>query len=580
LLLWYDPLMQPDTTTIINEQANSVPFLLALMEDLGIRAMIDAHLQPHGHWQGARPGTLVTIWLAHILSERSHCLVALREWAAARTHTIQTLLGIALRPTDCTDDRLANLLSMLGRPRTQETLDAALTQQWIRVYRLPTDIVRLDSTSVSVYHDLTKFSELLQRGHSKDYRPDLAQFKAMLATLDPLGLPLCCQTLPGNRADDPLYIPAYEAAVDALGHRDVLVVGDAKMAALETRGHLTAYGSRYLCRLLAPWAAREIAAWVEEALRRRQSWERLERVDPRSGHSELVAEIDSHQRQQSWIDPATKRCYEWTERVLLVRGQAFWRKEQRHRQQVLDRLTTDLGKLCTLPTQGRRRYRSQAELARVVEEQITKAGLAGVVCAPLVETVSPSGQPCWIVESIAVEVAAWHAHLERLGWQVCLTSTTRQQCSAATVLETYHGQAVHERDFARLKSRAVHIRPVYVRDEQRIAGLVWVLMLGLRVLVMGEQRLRAALAERGESLAGLNPASRAQGTTRPTTERVLAAFQEITLTHWQGEDGNWHGHITPLNATQRRVIALLGLPADLYERLAHGPPNFATHLRE
>src|SRR4051812_33117992 len=102
--MWYDPLMQPNTT-ILNEQVNSVPFLLALMEELGIRTMIDAHLQPHGHWQGASPGTLVTIWLAHILSERSHRLVALREWAAARTHTIQTLLGLPLRPTDCTDDR-------------------------------------------------------------------------------------------------------------------------------------------------------------------------------------------------------------------------------------------------------------------------------------------------------------------------------------------------------------------------------------------------------------------------------------------------------------------------------------------
>ena len=35
------------------------------MEDLGIRVMSDAHLHPHGHWQGTSLGTLVTIWLAH-----------------------------------------------------------------------------------------------------------------------------------------------------------------------------------------------------------------------------------------------------------------------------------------------------------------------------------------------------------------------------------------------------------------------------------------------------------------------------------------------------------------------------------
>ena len=170
--------------------------------------------------------------------------------------------------------------------------------------------------------------------------------------------------------------------------------------------------------------------------------------------------------------------------------------------------------------------------------------------------------------------------MERLGWQVCLTSTSVAQCSALQVVETYHGQAVHEGDFARLKSRAVHIRPVYVRDEQRIAGLVWLLLLALRVLVVCEQRLRAELTARGESLAGLNPASRAQPTTRPTTERVLDAFAELTLTRWRGENGAWQGHATPLNATQRHILALLGLPADLYQRLAHAPANLAFHLRE
>lgn len=177
--------MQLDTTTLINEQVNSVPFLLGLMEDVGIRALIDAQVHPHGRWQGARPGTLVTIWLAHMLSERSHKLVVVRDWVAARTHTIETLLGCTVRPTDCTDDRLAHLLSMLGAPTTQAALDRDLTQQWIRIYDLPNDTIRLDSSTVSVYHDLSQPSELLQRGHSKDYRPDLAQFKTMLATLDP-----------------------------------------------------------------------------------------------------------------------------------------------------------------------------------------------------------------------------------------------------------------------------------------------------------------------------------------------------------------------------------------------------------
>ena len=112
---------------------------------------------------------------------------------------------------------------------------------------MPTETLRLDSTSVSVYHDVTTDESLFHQGHSTDHRPDLRQCKAMLATLDPLGLPLVGQPVAGNRADDGLYVPAYEAAVTALGTAEVLVVGESNMGALGTRGHMVAGGSCSLC---------------------------------------------------------------------------------------------------------------------------------------------------------------------------------------------------------------------------------------------------------------------------------------------------------------------------------------------
>ncbi|MHC4336126.1 MAG: DUF4277 domain-containing protein, partial [Planctomycetota bacterium] len=138
-----------------NEQINNVPFLLGVIEHMGIRDLIDAHITPHGAWQGASVGTVVSIWLCHILAERNHRLVAVRDWVAQRTATFNSLLDMTLRDTDLTDDRLANVLSMLSPETTQAKLDGAMLQRWIRVYRLPTETMRLDSTSVSVYHDPT-----------------------------------------------------------------------------------------------------------------------------------------------------------------------------------------------------------------------------------------------------------------------------------------------------------------------------------------------------------------------------------------------------------------------------------------
>src|SRR6266540_1974555 len=211
----YAGVMTPPALIITNEQVNSLPLLLGIMNDMGIRDLIDTHVTPHGNWEGASVGTLLSIWLSHILQERDHRLVTVREWAADRVQTINTLLEIRLRDTDCTDDRLATVLTMLGDPTTQAALDAALLQRWVRVYRLPTATVRLDSTSVSVYHDDVEEDSLLQPGYSKEHRPDLRQFKLMLATLDPLGLPICCQPIAGNKGDNGLYVPSYDAAVAA-----------------------------------------------------------------------------------------------------------------------------------------------------------------------------------------------------------------------------------------------------------------------------------------------------------------------------------------------------------------------------
>ena len=65
--------------------------------------------------------------------------------------------------------------------------------------------------------------------------------------------------------------------------------------------------------------------------------------------------------------------------------------------------------------------------------------------------------------------------------------------------------------------------------------------------------------------AGLNPASHAQRTAKLTTERVLAVFNNVTLTIIEGETGEAY-YVTPLRATQRYILALLGLLDDLYGR--------------
>lgn len=574
----YSPAMTTDMT-ITNEQINSLPLLLGIIEQMGIRHVIDAHLTPHGAWQGLSVGTVVTLWLSAMLIEHDHRLVLLRDWVAERQHTIDGLLGVALRPTDCTDDRLANVLTMLGDPALQATLDRTLLQEWITLYRLPVETVRLDSTSVSVYHAAVEPDSLLQFGHSKDHRPDLRQFKAMVSALDPLGLPIAVQPVAGNRADDGLYIPAYDAATTVLGRSDVLVVGDSKMGALATRGHIVAGGSAYLCAYRPPSATAELAAWVEQALSRAEQWQTIDDLDETTGELTRVAVLDAWSRPQAWTNPSTGQIVTWEERVLVVRSQQQQDGLRARREATLQQLTSALEALRQPPRQGRKSYRTQAELQAVVAQRLAAADLAGMVDVAVVEETLANGRTRWTVGQVTVDATAWEAMVARLGWHVYVSNTTPAQYAATTLVRSYRQQPVQERGFSRLKTRNLQIRPVYLRDEQRIAGLLWLLTLALRVLVVTEQRVRAALVERDETLAGLNPGSRSQTTSRPTTERMIAVFSNITLTLIEGP-GLSHRHVTALSPPQAHIVRLLALPSDLYERVAGSAPKLVTNLRE
>ena len=77
---------------------------------------------------------------------------------------------------------------------------------------------------------------------------------------------------------------------------------------------------------------------------------------------------------------------------------------------------------------------------------------------------------------------------------------------------------------------------------------------------------RRALAAEDTGLAGLYPGNPKQQTQRPTTERLLAAFANITLSLIQFPGQNIV-HITPLTPLQCRILELLDLPTSIYSDL-------------
>jgi transposase len=299
-----------------SERIDDVPLLMHQQQQMGIPQVIDEVITPHWRREGLSVGQTVMTWLSFIVSASDHRLSYVEPWAQRIEGSLKQLLGDEVAAHDFNDDRLGDILRYLSEDEDWEAIETQLGQRLIRVYQLPQASLRLDSTSVVLYHDPAG-TTLVRRGHSKDHRPDLGQLKVMLAGLDPLGLPLATQVVAGNQADDGLYIPAIERVRTVTGQRGLLYQGDSKMEALTTRAHLVAGGDYYLLPLSRKGAQ---ADWLRELLQpvwdNEQELTAVYREDAASGERTLIAQgYETSRWQEARVDGQHLR---WLERVLVV----------------------------------------------------------------------------------------------------------------------------------------------------------------------------------------------------------------------------------------------------------------------
>jgi transposase len=123
-----------------------------------------------------------------------------------------------------------------------------------------------------------------------------------------------------------------------------------------------------------------------------------------------------------------------------------------------------------------------------------------------------------------------------------------------------------ERSFGRLTGRPLSLTPMYVQRDDHATGLMRLLSVALRVLTLLEFVGRRQLATAGTTLAGLYAGNPRRETVRPTAERLLEAFRDITLTIIEGPQQTAR-HLTALSPLQQRILEILGFSSELYTKL-------------
>ncbi len=566
---------------IITERVDDVALLLGQMVKMDLQEVLDKHIPRHWKQRGLSWGWTAVIWLAYILTEGDHRKVSVEGYIQGMKETLSQLTGQAIDPLDFSDDRLAHLLKHLSKRKYWQGIERDLTERSIEVYALPQEVIRCDATTVSGYHEVRQ-GGLLQYGHSKD-DPNRPQIKVMTGSLDPLGMPLATDVLSGERADDGLYIPVIKRIDAGLNKKGLLFVGDCKMSALETRAHVVGQQHFYLSPLpLTGTTAKEMQDWITEGIGKDRAGE-LVLIFRQTDRAEEVLAAGGYEFERCC--GLAEGAEVWTERVLVVRSPTYADQQAAGLEKRLANAEKKIAALTPTRGRGKRQFTEQARLLEAIDKVVKEQRVEGLLAIDYEKQIErqthyvgrgrgSANRQQRVSRKIRYQITRIARHedsiarvKDRFGWKAFVTNATKERLSLQAAVLCYRHEYRIERIFNRLKSR-LNIAPLFVKCDDQIQGLTYLLTLGVRVLTLMEFVLRRSLQDDEAELPSLHPENRKKTTDKPTAERILKAFSGISLTILKNATGEeirrW---LTPLSALQQEILQRLALDTSLYQQL-------------
>lgn len=573
---------------------DDLPLVLGLLMQMNLPQIYDREIRDHALHPGLSGGWMMTIWLAFLLTRGDHTKYNVEAWVARHQEVIAKVTGQVIDSKQFNDNRLSSLLTRLSADKRWDCFETALWQHAVEVYEIcPASVgdlrsAHVDSTTACGYHRPSE-SSLMQRGHSKDHRPDLAQLKLMTVAFHPHGHLATTEVVSGQTADDGLYLPIIGRARAMIGHTGVLYSGDSKMAALATRAEIARAGDYYLTSApLTGETAKALPGWIEAAVSGQQPT-----VELRNEGGQKIGcgyEFKRACQIELPIGPGGALIeFAFSERVLVLRSEALLRSQAGGLAKRLKQAIQELRELTPAPGRGRRQYRDEESLQQAINQVIEQQRVAGLLEVgwqveekrelryvgrgrggaqrKQAEVITRRVQ----ITSVKREKAAIAAYCKRLGWRAQLTNAPRA-ISLNQCVNLYRANWRGERNYHRFKAEPAGIDPIYVHNDDQIIGLTRLLTLAARAASIIEWEVERGLQKEEKVMKGLYAGQPQKATATPTAVALLEAISrsEITLTQWESE-GQTSWHLTSLPQLLLDVLRYLHLPLTLYTGLGAKP---------
>lgn len=551
---------------MITERVDDIPLLITELQKSQLPKYLDQYFPDHGNWTGLSGGKVAAGFLTYVLSCGDHRLSLVEDWAKNHVHSLGHCLGSPdLSCKDFTDDRLGSLLDRYSDEEQWDSFESAHNQRLIQVYDLETksEPIRLDAMIAQSFRSP---DEDFKMGYSKQHRADLPQLKVMLATIDPLAMPLVSVIAPGNETDDALYIPVIKKVTANLLNKGQLFVGDAKLGSLANRAYLQNQHHYYLC----PLGKKQCSpAQLQEYLKKKP--QQLTTVFKQAQDQEQIRAQAFEVLEQVYSEPYD---LEWTERRIIVYSPAWAGQQQRSLDQRLDKTEEILGSLLERK-QGKKVLTNKAQIKAAVEQILEKQKLKGLIEVHIEEHVElipvrkygdrPAGFKeqrhfSLHLQSCEEKLAQYR---QNLGWRAYACNAPQEQLSTAQAVICYRQEYRIEHKFNELLNKITALMPVFLKKPPRIKALIRLLLLGLKFVSLIQYQVRNELKATGQYLKELYPGNPGRKTDRPTTKMLLEAFQNITLVVVPIENKTFI-KISELKPIQLQILNLLKISPDIY----------------
>jgi transposase len=571
---------------LISLRVDELPLLHHIIKDLGIKTCIDSVLDEHGNWSGISIGSVAEFWLCYILSECDHRLQNVEDWSRSRLDLLRVLNeDSSLNHLDFTDDKLGLILEKIGNSVVWGEIEQKINTNCLSVYRLEDESelasFRLDAAPMQSHGTVEK-EGLLQHGYHK-HHADLPQFKVKLCALDNelthFAYPVTHLTVSGNTSDDELYIPIIRQSKSVLNgiaayEKGNLYVGDSKFGSIANRGYVVGGQDYYLM----PLSLIQLSQKERQRLIKESNKPSYVKVLGHQGQQEIeIAEgFEVLQGLDYRLDEVN---LSWSERRLFVRGTVYAKSQQQSFDNSLAKIIAQLEELPT-KKQGKTNPNSTEEYQEIIDKLLKDNNLENLLgvnikCTETIKKLRAYGKKparSQIAKVFCIEISKNEAAIEEhkllLGWQVYATNAPKELLSFEKCVFKYRHQSNIESSFDNLRNKVTHLVPIYLQKDERIKGLVNILLLALKVCGVLEYRIAEALHKNNEQLTQIYEGNPKRGSKRPSSKRIFKAFDGISVALIFVNDKLQFTIITDLEPVQIKILQLLNIEKKIYTKLA------------